>query len=245
LKNDLKVKHISKDQMTRILCKRLKKNEGEEKKEIQEQLLKLHSGLIRNMAYKSASGTFCAEEDMKDAKGEALLSILSLFETYDPDGPTAFSTYAYVSLIGKMKNWKKRNLLIPLPNSADPQWVAANSGNDKYINPKTGTEEEVLFSIKAMVNGVFSLDFPSEEQKRIAENIRSDNDDIRDFLDNKSLDAALASLPDKEAMIVASYFLDNKSYKQIARELGCTHQCIGQYMIKAKTKLRDYYQQNA
>jgi len=240
LENELKIKHVSKDKKTRQLCRELKITKDERKARIQEELLKLHSGLVNKLAYKFASGTFCSE-DIQDAKSEALVNILSLFETYDADGPTAFSTYAYVSLSGVMKNWKKRNLLISLPNNADPQWVAANEGKEIFINPKTGAEENILFSVKAMVNGIHSLDFVTDDSNKSVENIKCDNDDFQKILDNSSLESALKYLSQVEANIVFKYFVEDKSYKQIAKEFGCTHQCIGQHMTRAKNKLKVYY----
>lgn len=245
MEKDLKVKHIGKDEKTRELCRKLKETTGEERQEVQCELLKLHSGMINKMAYRYSSETFCPSEDGKDALGEISLYILSLFDKYDTEGPTAFSTYATISLTGVMKNWKKGNLLIPLPNSADKQWVAANSGKETYLNPTNGKEENILFSIRAMVNGVFSLDFPSEDQKRISEGIRCERDDFKNFLDEESLAAALSSLTEREAAIVMGYYIDDKSYKQIAREFGCTHQAIGQQMNRARRKLKSYYLSNA
>ena len=246
MKKNLKVKNMGKDYRTRELCRRLKTTGNlEEKARIQKELLELHSGLINKMAHKHASGTFTVE-DLKDAIGEISLAMLGLFDSFDTEGPTAFSTFAHVSLTGVMKNWKKRNLLIIIPNNADHQWVEANRGKDTFVNPKTGEEEDIIFSIRAMVKGISSIDYkPNEDGTMQSDSLQDESTAFEDMLDNLSFYAALESLTEMEAAVVEKYFVEDKSYKQIAKEFGCTHQYIGQSMNKAKRKLKTYYERMA
>jgi len=234
---EFKVKHQSKDERTRELCRRLQRTtDSWEKHDIQEELLRIHAGLIHKIANQYGSDTH-SNEDYDDALGEISMSIIRLFQEYDADGPTVFSTYAFPSLIGIMKNWKRQNLLIAIPTNADRQWVQANRGEDTFINPKTGNEEEVAPTIIAMVAGVEFIDNYDTEA------VRDYYDGYAELFDSLAFEEALELLADDEATSLRMHYVEELSYASIAEELGCSHRFISHTITKAKDKLREYYEQ--
>ncbi len=195
--------------------------------------------------------------DYEDLYQAASLALVRAIERFDPAREVKFTSFATPSLIGELKNYfRDQTRLLRVPRRDGELLKKVNAAISDYTvvhgNPPKPAEiaeklnlplEKVmeLLELKAAGN-VISLDSAmagSDDEDFQLMNMLGENDSHFDRIENKDfLEYCLKQLNDEEKQIIIERFVNNKTQKQVADQIGVSQMQVSRMERRILSKLK-------
>jgi RNA polymerase sigma factor FliA len=238
------------------------KVDGDER--ARERLVVAYSPLVKYVAGRMASGLPSHVEEA-DLISYGLQGLIGAIERYDPDREIKFETFAVSRIKGAIID--ELRSLDWVPRSIRSRARAIERVHAKLENPlqRTPTEEELAEQLGMDVDAfrdvlleianssVLALDDlwtmadPGGGQISLLDTIRDpaaiDPQEEIDATELKDrLAVAIESLPDRERLVIALYYYESLTLREIGEVLGVTESRVSQLHTKAVLGLRSHMQ---
>jgi len=247
----------------RELWRRCKDDEDERARE---RLVVAYSPLVKYVAGRMSSGLPSHVEE-SDLISYGLLGLIGAIERYEPEREIKFETFAVSRIKGaiidelRSLDWVPRSVrskareIEKTHSKLENQLQRAPS--EEEMAEKLGlTVEEFRSSLLEIANSsVLALDDlwtvadPAGGQVSLLDTIRDPNAvdpqeqlDAAEFKDR--LAGAIEGLPDRERLVIALYYYENLTLREIGEVLGVTESRVSQLHTKAVLGLRSHLSQS-
>ncbi len=221
-----------------------------------EQLVLEHLSLVKYLAGRLA---VYAPPGMtgEDLEGYGVIGLLDAIEKYNSKLGTKFASYAYTRIRGSMldeirkQNWVPRSKwqkFNELNKAKDRLLQKGRSVNEKELANEMGVESTQLRQLAAEYSYAFplSLDYNSGQDSDVAlvESIcNNESPDplelITEQTEKEMLVAAVNNLPERDRLILALYYQEELTLKEIGSILEVTESRVCQLHTKAIQRLRE------
>lgn len=210
-----------------------------------DELILNHLWLVRHLVGKLAA-RLPPGVDVDNLESAGLLGLVEAAQRFDASRGVDFKAFASLRIRGEIIDEARRNS--PLPQEL-LQAVRLVSKAQEQLTPPvtiealaaaTGlTADQVLDALTAIpLTQVKSFDPSSDEQSRITADVASA--DMEQDEERKLLADAIASLPERERLIVTLYYKEDLRLKEIGEMLGLSESRISRLLTAAQFQLREY-----
>jgi RNA polymerase sigma factor FliA len=238
------------------------KFDGEER--ARERLVVAYSPLVKYVAGRMASGLPSHVEEA-DLISYGLLGLIGAIERYDPDREIKFETFAMARIKGgiidelRSLDWVPRSIRSraraieevharlehDLQRTPTEEEVAQQLGVD--ADEFRGTLLEIANSSVLALDDLWTVADPGGARISLLDTIRDpaavdpqDEIDAGELKDR--LAASIESLPDRERLVIALYYYESLTLREIGEVLGVTESRVSQLHTKAVLGLRSHLQ---
>lgn len=241
---------------------RLCKEEGDER--ARERLVVAYSPLVKYVAGRMASSLPSHVEE-SDLISYGLIGLIGAIERYEPEREIKFETFAVARIKGAIIDELRSLDWVPRSVRARARGIEKVHAKLEHDLQRTPTEEEVAKAMdmdleefrEALLeianSSVLALDDlwtvadPAGGQVSLLDTIRDPNAiDPQEKIDAAELKDRLAdaieSLADRERLVVALYYYENLTLREIGEVLGVTESRVSQLHTKAVLGLRSHFQ---
>ncbi len=192
-----------------------------------------------------------AHVDREDVLSSGFFGLLEAIERYDPERQNKFETYAGVRVRGAMLDYLRSRDWVPV---ALRQKIRRYEAKVAELEGKLGriaTDEELAEELSMTVVELKQLEsqasvatvMPLDDMLQ-ADTIEMDGDGPSQQLEKKeikeTLAAAIERLPEKEKKVVALYYYEELTLKEIASLMHLSEARISQLHTKAVFRMRGY-----
>ena len=241
----------------RELWRKFKKNDD---KKAKEQLVLAYSPVVKYVAGRISSG-LPAHVEEADLISYGLLGLVGAIERYDPDRQIKFETFAMARIKGaiidelRSMDWVPRSVRSKMKKieqvNAQLENKYQRSPTDEEIAKELGmTVEEfhdslTQISTSSMValDELWTISDASGDQVSLLDTIRDvkaddpvksiDKDEVR-----QRLSEAVSKLPEREKLVVALYYYENLTLREIGEVLNVTESRVSQLHTRAVLRLK-------
>jgi RNA polymerase sigma factor for flagellar operon FliA len=241
------------------------KEDGDER--ARERLVVAYSPLVKYVAGRMASGLPSHVEE-GDLISYGLIGLIGSIERYDLDRDIKFETYAVARIRGaiidelRSLDWVPRSVRAKARDVEKAHSQLENklgrAPNEEEMADKLGVSVEVLRTtlLEIANSSVLALDDlwtvsdPDGGQVSLLDTIRDPNAiDPEEAIDTVELKDRLAdaieSLPDRERLVIALYYYEALTLREIGDVLGVTESRVSQLHTKAVLGMRSHLQNAA
>ena len=218
-----------------------------------DQLVQQHGGLVHRIAY-HLSARLPASVIVDDLIQAGMIGLLDAAVHYDPSQGAAFETYASIRIRGAMLDELRRNDWAPKSvhrkardMMASIRRIEARTGREaraQEVAEDMGITIEDYHQILQETNSCRLLNFAEMgyEDDAMSNIMPSDSPSplqrIQDDEFRKHLAQAIASLPERECLIISLYYDDELNLKEIGTVLGVSESRVSQLLSQAHLRLR-------
>jgi RNA polymerase sigma factor FliA len=238
------------------------KGEGDER--AREQLVVAYSPLVKYVAGRMASG-LPAHVEEADLISYGLFGLINAIERFDPEREIKFETYAITRIKGQIIDELRGLDWVPRSVRARAREIERVHGRLEHRLHRTPTDEEIagemgisveefqesllriststvvaldeLWSVSdssgdqiSLLDTIQDLDAPDPEQELASSELK---DRLAD---------AIADLPEREKLVIALYYYENLTLREIGEVLGVTESRVSQLHTKAVLRLKSRLQ---
>jgi len=238
------------------------KEDGDER--ARERLVVAYSPLVKYVAGRMASGLPSHVEE-GDLISYGLIGLIGSIERYDLDREIKFETYAVARIRGaiidelRSLDWVPRSVRAKARDVEKAHSQLENklgrAPNEEEMADKLGvsvddfrtTLLEIANSSVLALDDLWTVSDPDGGQVSLLDTIRDPNAiDPEEAIDTVELKDRLAdaieSLPDRERLVIALYYYENLTLREIGEVLGVTESRVSQLHTKAVLALRSRFQ---
>jgi RNA polymerase sigma factor for flagellar operon FliA len=225
-----------------------------------ERLVVAYSPLVKYVAGRMASG-LPAHVEEADLISYGLVGLISAIERFEPERDIKFETYAITRIKGaiidelRSLDWVPRSVRsrareIERANSKlEHQLQRAPTDEEMAKELEMGVDDfqEALLQISnstvAALDELWTVSDASGDQVSLLDTLQDpdapDPSEVMDATDMKDRVAdAIARLPEREKLVVALYYYENLTLREIGEVLGVTESRVSQLHTKAVLRLR-------
>lgn len=239
-------KQLSEEEVQK-LWENFKKNNSVE---LRNQLIILYIDIVRYQAER-IKGDLPSFVQLDDLISAGTVGLMSAVNKYIPDGQAKFETYAKFRIRGAILD-ELRNLdWIPrsLRKKANQVERTMNFLEQKFKRPPN--DEEIANNLQISLKGwlhllsqlkgisLLSLEglIASKDNRDFIEDNRIDESNYKNEA-RKNLEDSISELPEKERNVLAMYYYEEITFKEIGKVLGVTESRAHQIHAKAILRLR-------
>jgi RNA polymerase sigma factor for flagellar operon FliA len=231
-----------------------------------ERLVVAYSPMVKFVAGRLGAG-LPSHVDDADLISYGLMGLIGAIERFDPERGIKFETFAMTRIRGaiidelRSLDWVPRSVR---SRAREIEKVQAKLEHELQRAPSDEelaeeleiSEEELQSSLLEIANSsVYALDElwtvsdSSGDQVSLLDTIRDPRaDDPQESLDSSEikdrLTDAIASLPEREQLVVALYYYENLTLREIGEVLGVTESRVSQLHTKAVMRLKSHLAQD-
>ncbi len=228
-------------------------------KKTREELVRRHAGLVKLIASR-IGGHLPEHVDREDLISAGILGLLKAIDRYDPSRGVKFETYATPVIRGEImealreKDWAPRTIRRRARELAEAvarlearlgrpptgEEIAAELGVtvEEYEKILKDTSQAALLSFEEL----FATDDEDGNSTRHAEPAADPDEDPLALLEREELKRIIAeavdNLPEREKYVVALYYQEGMTLKEIGEVLGVTESRVCQIHSQAMARLR-------
>ena len=231
-----------------------------------ERLVVAYSPMVKFVAGRLGAG-LPSHVDDADLISYGLMGLIGAIERFEPERGIKFETFAMTRIRGaiidelRSLDWVPRSV-----RSRAREIEAAQSKlehelqrapTEEELASKLGIDEDELQSslLEIANSSVYALDElwtvsdSSGDQVSLLDTIKDPRaDDPQESLDSSEikdrLTDAIGSLPEREQLVVALYYYENLTLREIGEVLGVTESRVSQLHTKAVMRLKSHLQQD-
>ena len=230
-----------------------------------ERLVVAYSPMVKFVAGRLGAGLPSHVEDA-DLISYGLMGLIGAIERFEPERGIKFETFAMTRIRGaiidelRSLDWVPRSVRSRAREiesaQAKLEHELQRAPSESELAEKLGTSEEDLQSslLEIANSSVYALDElwtisdSSGDQISLLDTIADrDADDPQEALASSEvkdrLTEAIASLPEREQLVVALYYYENLTLREIGEVLGVTESRVSQLHTKAVMRLKSQLQQ--
>lgn len=227
---------------------------------LKEEVILEHTPLVRYIVNRIAV-RLPSHIDLDDLQSTGVIGLMDAIDKYDPEKNCKFKTYAEFRIKGAILDQLRALDWVPRSVRQRSRKLESAYGELEQELGRAATEEEVaeamgldMDKFHTLVNQVRGISMINLEEVRgtnadgesagtfsdVIEDVNSENpfDSIK-LLENKSLISdTIASMPEKERLVVSLYYYEDLNMKEIGNVLGITESRVCQIHTKAVQRLR-------
>jgi RNA polymerase sigma-B factor len=196
------------------------------------------------------------QDPSDDIEQASLLALVKVAQRFDPARNVPFSTYATVSIAGELKrHLRDQTWALRVPRTVKDASVSIHKAAE-MLEQELGrgpsvaelgqhlglSEESVLEAMEARQSRFpASLDAPRPQVDGATapiNDLSSDDDPYGRVLDRCRLRELLASLDEKQHLVLKRYFFDERTQQEVATELGISQMQVSRILARALGHLR-------
>lgn len=219
---------------------------------VSEELVKLHTPLVKRIAH-HLLGRLPGNVSADDMIQAGMLGLLDAARRYDASQGASFETYATLRIRGAMIDELRRNDWAPKSVhrkarslSAAVQAVENRTGRDardEEVIAEMGVSPSEYYKIlrDSCNSRIFNLDDLGNEQdplNTIAGNGANPLDEVENDRFRHRLVEAIASLPERERMVLSMYYEKELNLREIGGVLGVSESRVSQILSRSYARLR-------
>ncbi len=210
-----------------------------------DELILNHLWLVRHLVVKLAARV-PPGVDVDNLESAGLLGLVEAAQRFDASRGVDFKAFAALRIRGAIIDEARRNS--PLPQELLQHVRLVSKAQEQLTPPitvealskETGlTEDQVLDALTAIpLTQVKSFDPAADELSRITDDVSSvamERDEER-----KLLADGIASLPERERLIVTLYYKEDLRLKEIGEMLGLSESRVSRLLTAAQFQLREF-----
>ncbi len=215
-----------------------------------ERLVSSHLGLVRKIAWHVHARVSTAI-DIEDLVQIGMIALIESARAFEDRGHAAFATYATVRIRGSMiDQLRKGATLVRSAMRRRREWGAVRSALEGLLG-RTATDEEMAAKLEITVDAYRSGmaathsahtesidDVYSDHSDWFADDTPSAHDQLQQKTMQKAISAAVSNLPEREAMVLQLYFVEELNLEEIGQVLGVGAARVCQIKKAALGKLR-------
>ncbi|MGA9285631.1 MAG: RNA polymerase sigma factor WhiG [Solirubrobacteraceae bacterium] len=234
------------------------KNDGDPR--ARERLVVAYSPLVKYVAGRTAAGLPPHVEEA-DLVSYGLVGLISAIERFDPSREIKFETYAITRIKGAIIDELRSIDWVPRSVRARAREIERANTKLEHRFQRTPTDEEMAAELEltvpefhesllaishssvAALDELWSVSDSSGDQVSLMDTIEDPNApdpsralDMGDLKDR--IADSIASLPEREKLVIALYYYENLTLREIGEVLGVTESRISQLHTKAVLRLR-------
>lgn len=226
-----------------------------------------YSPLVKYVAGRTAAGLPPHVEEA-DLISYGLVGLISAIERFDPTREIKFETYAITRIKGAIIDELRSLDWVPRSVRARAREIERANAKLEHRLQRTPSDEELAGELKielselhesllaishssvAALDELWSVSDSSGDQVSLLDTIEDpaapDPSGALDVGDLKDRIAdAIASLPEREKLVIALYYYENLTLREIGEVLGVTESRISQLHTKAVLRLRSRMQDSS
>jgi RNA polymerase sigma factor FliA len=232
-----------------------------------ERLVVAYSPLVKYVAGRTAAGLPPHVEE-SDLISYGLVGLISAIERFDPSREIKFETYAIMRIKGAIIDELRAMDWVPRSVRARSREVERAHSKLEHSLQRAPTEKEVASELDVSVDELndsllqianssmvaldelWSTSDSSGDQVSLMDTIEDttapdpaqalDLGDLKDRIAN-----SIATLPEREKLVIALYYYENLTLREIGEVLGVTESRVSQLHTKAVLRLRSRMQDEA
>jgi RNA polymerase sigma factor for flagellar operon FliA len=229
-----------------------------------ERLVVAYSPLVKYVAGRTAAGLPPHVEEA-DLVSYGLVGLISAIERFDPAREIKFETYAITRIKGAIIDELRSIDWVPRSVRARAREIERANTKLEHRLQRTPTDEEMAVELSltvpefheallaishssvAALDELWSVSDSSGDQVSLMDTIEDHNApdpsralDMGDLKDR--IADSIASLPEREKLVIALYYYENLTLREIGEVLGVTESRISQLHTKAVLRLRSRMQ---
>jgi len=231
-----------------------------------ERLVVAYSPMVKFVAGRLGAG-LPSHVDDADLISYGLMGLIGAIERFDPERGIKFETFAMTRIRGAIIDELRSLDWVPRSVRSRAREIEAaqvklehelqRAPSEAELAAKLGVDEEELqASLLEIANSsVYALDElwtvsdSSGDQVSLLDTISDPRaDDPQESLDSSEikdrLTEAIASLPEREQLVVALYYYENLTLREIGEVLGVTESRVSQLHTKAVMRLKSHLQRD-
>lgn len=210
-----------------------------------DELILNHLWLVRHLVGKLAARV-PPGVDVDNLESAGLLGLVEAAQRFDSGRGVDFKAYAALRIRGAIIDEARRNS--PLPQELLQHVKLVSKAQEQLAPPvtiealssATGlTMDQVLDALTAIpLTQVKSFDPAADELTRLTADVCSDEMEREE--DCKLLAEAIASLPERDRLVVTLYYKEDLRLKEIGEMLGLSESRVSRLLTAAQFQLREY-----
>ena len=231
---------------------------------VRDRLILTYAPLVKYVAGRLGSG-LPAHVDEGDLVSYGLLGLIGAIERYDPDRDVKFETYAIARIKGAIIDELRALDWVPRSVRARAREIERANAKLEHKLQRAPTDEEMATELKisvedfqdfllqisnstvAALDELWTVSDSSGDAVSLLDTIHDpdapDPAAVMDQTDLKDRVAeAIARLPEREKLVVALYYYENLTLREIGEVLGVTESRISQLHTKAVLRLKSRVQ---
>ncbi len=218
-----------------------------------EALILQYYPMVRRVAYRMVS-RFPSCVDVDDLVNIGVMGLIDAVDRFEPDRSISFAGYARIRVQGAIVDEMRKNDWVPRSvrdrgdriKDAKVQ-LAAHLGRDPTepeLATFLGVSEDRLRELNdgSTIHNVVSMDEGSGDDHTLGDVIACLLDGPESIVESASLRTrvrdSIATLPDRDKMIVELYYFRELGFKEIGEKLGVTESRISQLHTRIMERLR-------
>jgi RNA polymerase sigma factor for flagellar operon FliA len=229
-----------------------------------ERLVVAYSPLVKYVAGRTAAGLPPHVEEA-DLISYGLVGLISAIERFDPSREIKFETYAITRVKGAIIDELRSIDWVPRSVRARAREIERANVKLEHRLQRSPNDEEIAAELKislpefheslltishssvAALDELWTVSDSSGDQVSLMDTIEDPNApdpskslDVGDLKDR--IADSIASLPEREKLVIALYYYENLTLREIGEVLGVTESRISQLHTKAVLRLRGHMQ---
>ncbi len=215
-----------------------------------ERLVSSHLGLVRKIAW-HVHARVSSAIDIEDLVQIGMIALIESARAFEDRGHAAFATYATVRIRGAMiDQLRKGATLVRSAMRRRREWGAVRSALEGLLG-RTASDAEMAEKLEITVEAYRAAmamtvatqtesidDVYSDHSDWFADDTPSAHDQLQHKGMQKAIAAAVGTLPEREAMVLQLYFVEELNLEEIGQVMGVGAARICQIKKAALGKLR-------
>ncbi len=225
-----------------------------------ERLVIAYSPLVKYVAGRMASG-LPAHVEESDLISYGLVGLISAIQRFEPERDIKFETYAITRIKGAIIDELRSLDWVPRSVRARAREIERTNSKLEHQLQRAPTDEEMAAALEmsvddfqdallqisnssvAALDELWTVSDASGDQVSLLDTLQDpdapDPAQVMDLTDLKDRVAdAIARLPEREKLVVALYYYENLTLREIGEVLGVTESRVSQLHTKAVLRLR-------
>lgn len=217
---------------------------------LRDELVTAHLGLAQHLARRFAN----RGEPLEDLVQVASIGIMKSVDRFDPERGVEFSTFAARTILGELKrHFRDKGWAVRAPRRIQELYLEIGHATGELAQKlgRPPTMDELAEATGATVEAVIeateagsgyraaSLDAPTRLDRSGSDAIGEEDIAFQD-VDNRALiTPALATLPEREQMILRLRFVAGLTQSEIATRIGVSQMHVSRLLTASLRKLRE------
>jgi RNA polymerase sigma-B factor len=219
---------------------------------VRDRLVEEHLGLAHHLARRFAN----RGESYDDLVQVASVALIHAVDRFDPDRGFEFSTFATRTVLGELKrHFRDKGLAVRAPRRIQELYLELGGAAEELaqelghpptipeLAARTGaTEDAVLEALEAGQGyRADSIDAPDRQEGTIASRMGDVDAGYEGTEDHQVLLEAMATLPERERLIIMMRFIDGMTQSEIAAEVGVSQMHVSRLLTASLARLRESF----
>ncbi len=216
-------------------------------------LIERHVSMVRRVAYRMAS-RYPACVDVEDLVNMGMLGLIDAVDRFEADRSLSFTAYARIRVKGAIVDEMRRADWVPrsVRDRGDRLRLAREAlGKDLGREPTEtelakhlGVSEDRLRELAdhSLIHNVVSMEEGIDEEHTLGEVIAGESatpaEDLESLDFRRTIQEAVATLGERDRMIVELYYFREMGFKEIGQTLGVTESRVSQLHTRIMERLR-------